>query len=151
MCPASSGPLVSLLGIRRHLFTALAMAVAAYASMTGANAQVDQIDGAWAQIESNAGACPGCRISFDQGNASWAVTANNGWTARVSARPNGDTTKATGVGRWDSGLTGGFAGKPFEIDFAVMDQRLYMSMVVDMKNGSKRVIRGVYGRIWFGA
>jgi hypothetical protein len=119
--------------------------------MKGAKAQADQIDGAWQQVESNAGACPGCRISFDQGNGSWTVTANNGWTARVVARPNGDLTKAAGVGRWNSGLPGSFAGKPFDVDFALRDQRLYMSMLVDMKNGSKRVIRGVYGRTWFGA
>jgi hypothetical protein len=133
------------------VFAALAIAAAACASMTGAKAQVDQIDGDWQQVESNAGGCPACRISFDQGTASWTVTANNGWTARVVARPNGDATKAGGVGRWNSGVTGVLAGKPFEVDFALRDQRLYMSMRVDMKNGSKRVIRGVYGRIWFGA
>jgi hypothetical protein len=151
MCPALSGPPASLLRVGRHVFAALGIAVAACASMTGAKAQVDQIDGDWQQVDSNAGSCPGCRISFDQGSASWTVTANNGWMARVVARPNGDATKAAGVGRWNAGLTGAFAGKPFEVDFALRDQRLYMSMVVDMKNGSKRVIRGVYGRIWFGA
>jgi hypothetical protein len=136
--------------IGRHSFAALAIAVAC-ASMTPAKAQVDQIDGAWQQLESNAGVCPGCRISIDQGNASWAVTANNGWTARLVARPDGDAIRATGIGRWNSGLIGGFAGKSFEVDFVLRDQRLYMSMLVDMKNGSKRVIRGVYGRVWFGA
>ena len=151
MRPAPSGPPASLLRIGRRLFTALAVAVVAYASMMPARAQVGQIDGAWQQIESNAGRCPGCRISFDQGNASWAVTANNGWTARVRAGPNGDATKATGVGRWNSGLPGAFAGKPFEVDFVMRDQRLYMSMQVDMKDGSKRTIRGVFGRVWFGA
>jgi tetrahydromethanopterin S-methyltransferase subunit F len=145
MCPAPSASL------RRHLFTALAIGVVACASMTGAKAQVDQIEGAWQQVESNAGLCPGCRISIDQGNASWMVTANNGWTARIIARPNGDAAGATGVGRWNSGLTGGFAGKPFEVDFILRDQRLYMSMLVDTKNGSKRVVRAIYGRIWFGA
>jgi hypothetical protein len=148
MRPASSGPPASF---RWHLFAALAVAAAVCAPMTAARAQADPIDGAWQQIESNAGACPACRISFDQGDASWTVTANNGWSARVIARPGSDATRIAGIGRWNSGLSGGFAGKPFEVDFVVRDQRLYMSMLVDMKNGAKRVIRGVYGRIWFGA
>lgn len=151
MCPASSGSSVNLLRVGRSLFAGLAVAVVACASMTRAKAQVDQIDGAWQQVESNAGLCPGCRISIDPGNASWAVIANNGWTARIMSRRDGDVTRATGIGRWNSGLAGGFAGKPFEVDFVLRDQRLYMSMRVDMKNGSKQVIRGVYGRIWLGA
>jgi hypothetical protein len=151
MRPASSGSSVNWPRVGLHLVAALAVAVAACASMTPVKAQVDQIDGAWQQLESNAGVCPGCRISIDQGNVSWAVIANNGWMARIVSPPDGDATRATGIGRWNSGLAGGFAGKPFEVDFVLRDQRLYMSMRVDMKNGSKQVIRGVYGRIWFGA
>jgi hypothetical protein len=42
------------------------------------------------------------------------------------------------------------AGKRFNVDFVLKDQRLYMSMFVDMGHGSWRTIRGVFGRPWYG-
>jgi hypothetical protein len=55
-----------------------------------------------------------------------------------------------GAGNWKSNLTGAMAGKRFNVDFVVKDQRLYMSMFVDMGNGSRRTIRGIFGRPWYG-
>jgi hypothetical protein len=110
----------------------------------------DQIAGAWQQIESNAGACPQCRISIDQHGSSLTVTANNGWSASLVAGQKDGSINATGIGRWRSSLTGAMAGKRFNVDFVLKDQRLYMSMRVDMGNGSRRTIQGVFGRIWSG-
>jgi hypothetical protein len=124
----------------------LALVLVAGVSMPPAHAQAGGIDGDWQQIHSNSGACPNCRISI---TPSLAITANNGWTAAaIVARA--DPATAAGVGRWDPGLADAIAGKPFKIDFILKDQRLTMTMLVDMKNGSKRAIRAVYGRIWAG-
>jgi hypothetical protein len=137
--------------MRRPSFSLLAIALLAGLSVARADVQVDQIDGAWQQIESNAGACPKCRISIDQGGSSLTVTANNGWSASVTIGQNSDLPNASGVGRWGTNLTGAFAGKRFNVDFVLKDQRLTMSMLVDMGNGSKRMIQAVFGRPWFGA
>jgi len=78
------------------------------------------------------------------------VTANNGWVATVVAGEKDGAIKATGMGNWRSSLTGRMAGKRFNVEFVLKDQRLYMSMLVDMGNGSRRTIRAVFGRLWFG-
>jgi hypothetical protein len=137
--------------MRRSSFSFLAIALVAGMSMARADAQVDQIEGAWQQIASSAGACPKCRISIDQGGSSLIVIANNGWSASITTRENADLPKASGVGRWGTNLTGAWAGKRFKVDFVLKDQRLIMSMLVDMENGSKQMIHGVFGRPWFGA
>jgi hypothetical protein len=108
------------------------------------------IVGPWQQIESNAGACPKCRISIEPHRTTLTVTANNGWAATVVTEEKDGSIKATGIGNWRSSLKGAMAGKRFRIDFVLMDQRLYMSMLVDMGNGSKQTIRGIFGRVWFG-
>src|SRR5690242_7153108 len=79
--------------------------------------------GAWQQIESDAGACPKCRITIDRRGQSFHVTANNGWTATLVAQESGGATQAGGVGRW-SDRAGVLAGKHFEVQFAVKGQRL---------------------------
>jgi hypothetical protein len=56
---------------------------------------------------------------FNQGGPSLAVTANNGWSASVTAGQNDNVTKASGVGRRDARVAGGIAGKPFKrLDWA---------------------------------
>jgi hypothetical protein len=135
----------------RSWFAFLAIALVATMSVARADAQVDQIEGAWQQIASNAGACPKCRISIDRGSSSLIVTANNGWSASVTTGKDVDLPKASGAGRWGAGLTGAMAGKRFNVEFVLNDQRLTMSMVVDMDNGSRRMIQAVFGRPWFGA
>lgn len=137
--------------MRRSLFSSLAIFLLACTFTAHAGDGVDQMNGAWQQIESSAGACPKCRISIDQRGSSLTVTANNGWSASLVAGQTSDSINATGVGRWRSGLTGAMAGKRFNVDFVLKDLRLYMSMLVDMGNGSKRTIKAVFGRIWFGA
>jgi hypothetical protein len=145
MGPASLRPPARFPGFRRQVLAVLTTVLVAGASAPPAQAQADGIDGGWQQIESNSGACPACRISI---SPSLTVTANNGWTAAVTV--DGDPTQAAGAGRWDAGVGGAIAGKRFTIDFVLKDQRLYMSMLVDMKKGSKRAIHAVYGRIWAG-
>jgi hypothetical protein len=137
--------------MHRSLFSVFAAALIAFAGAAPAVAQVDEMDGPWQQIASNAGICPKCRISIDRGSSSLTVTANNGWSASLIAVQNGNTAGATGAGRWQSGLTGAVAGKRFTVDFVLRDQRLIMSMLVEMGNGSRRTIRAVYGRVWLGA
>jgi hypothetical protein len=134
--------------MRWSLFAALAAFLIVSASpVRGGD---DAVAGAWQQIESNAGACPKCRISIDQHGSSWTVTANNGWEAALVAGESIGSMNAAGAGHWNSALTGAMAGKRFNVDIVLKDQRLYMSMVVDMENGSWRTIHGVFGRPWYG-
>ena len=109
---------------------------------------VAEINGDWQQIASNAGACPTCRISFEQRGTSLNVTANNGWAASLIAPP-GDAMSVTGMGRWAGGNRA-MAGQPFTVDFVLRGQRLYMAMLIEMRDGSKRLVRGVFGRVWAG-
>lgn len=110
----------------------------------------DALAGAWQQIESNAGACPRCRISIDPHGASLTVTANNGWAATLAEGKGDGSVRASGAGNWKSNVTGAMAGKGFNVDFILKDERLYMWMSVDTGHGSRRTIRGVFGRIWTG-
>jgi hypothetical protein len=134
--------------MRQSLFIALATFLVVWTFP--ARGDDGAIAEAWQQIESNAGACQKCRISIDQHGSTLTVTANNGWVATLVAGEKDGSIKATGMGNWRSSLTGAMAGKRFNVEFVLKDQRLYMSMLVDMGNGSRRTIRGVFGRLWFG-
>src|ERR1700704_918194 len=106
--------------MRWSLFAALAALLIVSASpVRGGD---DGVAGAWQQIESNAGACPKCRISIDQHGSSWTVTANNGWEATLAGESIG-SMNATGAGNWKT-LSGAMAGKRFNVDFVLKDQRL---------------------------
>jgi len=110
----------------------------------------DSVAGSWQQIESTAGACPKCRISIAEHGPSLTVTANNGWEAILVGAEGDGSMNAIGTGNWKSNLTGAMAGKRFNVDFVLKDQRLYMTMFVDMGNGRRQTIRGVFGRPWYG-
>jgi hypothetical protein len=105
--------------------------------------------GAWQQIESDAGTCPKCRIAIDRRGQSFHVTANNGWTATLVSHESGGATQAGGFGNW-SDRAGALAGKHFEVQFIVRGERLYMTMLVDIGNGSRHAVHAVFGRPWFG-
>jgi hypothetical protein len=114
-------------------------------------AQEELIEGDWQQIDSNAGVCPKCRISIAQKGESLSIAANNGWSAVVSVQGTKDPLEAAGTGVWVPGKIGTTAGRRFSVAFRLIDQRLYMSMRVDMEDGSRRLIKAVFGRVWFGA
>ena len=129
----------------------LLLAIAPIISLGPAHAQEDFIEGAWQQIVSNAGACPKCRILIGQGGGRLSVVANNGWSAVVSIQRTKDPLEATGTGIWARGSLRTTAGRPFNVVFRLRDQRLYMSLCVEMEDGSRRPIKAVFGRVWFGA
>uniref|UniRef100_Q07IV1 Lipocalin-like domain-containing protein n=1 Tax=Rhodopseudomonas palustris (strain BisA53) TaxID=316055 RepID=Q07IV1_RHOP5 len=114
-----------------------------------AQAQVDFLLGEWQQIASNAGACPTCQISLAHGGDAIAVTANNGWSARVSEQRRVGVIAAAGNGRWRSAGRG-LDGKPFSIDLEWRGDRLYMTMRIDLGPGV-RTVKAVYGRLWLGS
>ncbi len=129
----------------------LGLMAAASIFFTGpAAAQEDLFEGPWQQIESNAGACPKCRISIARKDASLSVVANNGWSAAVRARTIKDPIEAIGTGAWAPGKIGRTAGRPFDVVFHLVDQRLYMSMRVAMEDGSTRLIKAIFARVWVG-
>ena len=125
------------------------LAVASFAGPAGA--QENLIEGPWQQIESNAGACPKCHILIAQEGGSLSVVANNGWSAVVDVVGTKDQVEATGTGVWAPGKAGTTAGRRFHVAFRLADQRLHMSMRIEMQDGSRRLIRAVFGRVWFGA
>jgi hypothetical protein len=116
-----------------------------------AQAQSDSIDGPWQQIQTNAGACPTCRLAIEADGPRLIVTANNGWSATLVARPRGDIVDASGTGRWSSAVGGAMAGKPFHLDVVLKEQRLHLTMTMDMAGGRRWTVKAVYGRVWFGA
>jgi len=126
-------------------------AIASVSSIGPAGAQEELIQGAWQQIESNAGVCPKCRILIASKGESLSVAANNGWTAVVDVQPIKEPLEATGTGMWAPGKVNTAAGRPFNVVFRLSRQRLYMSMRVEMADGSRRLIRAVFGRVWLGA
>ena len=134
---------------RAYCLVAVAFSIAL---MTGhANAQAERLLGDWQQIESNAGACPTCRISVDGDSSSLTVIANNGWSANIIAAEKNNITGATGSGRWNPRANKSIANKPFNIVFIVKGARLYMKMFIDGANGSRQAVKGVFERPWFGS
>ena len=115
-----------------------------------AYAQAHEFLGDWQQLTSDAGACARCQLSFSGGSSQLSVVANNGWSAVVDARETATDPVAAGGGRWGA-IGGAFASKPFTVEFSLRGERLYMTMVNDLGNGRKRIIRGVFGRPWVGA
>jgi hypothetical protein len=137
--------------VRRLPLYTFAVALAVSQLATRAAAQTEGLLGVWQQIESNAGKCPTCQVSFAQTAAALTVTANNGWAATVVVNRNGDLIAATGTGRWSS-RSKPLADRPFSVEFVVRDARLYMTMlVVDAGSGPRRVIKAVFGRFWLGS
>jgi hypothetical protein len=56
-----------------------------------------------------------------------------------------------GPGRWDASGRHPIAGRRFKVDFVLRDLRLYMTMVIDLADGSRRTIKAVFDRPWLGA
>jgi len=136
--------------LRRVFAIAVAVFLAGCSIAARADDGADQIAGDWQQIESNAGACAKCRLSVQQRGSSLAVTANNGWSASVVVEQQTMSARAGGAGRWGSNVTRAYAGRPFNVEFTLKGQRLYMAMRVELADGSRRTIRAVYGRVWTG-
>jgi hypothetical protein len=131
--------------------TLLYLLLIASISFAGRADAQDLIEGAWQQIESNAGACPKCRILIAQKGQSMSVVANNGWSAVVGVEGSRDPIEARGTGVWGTERIGTTVGRRFDVDFRLVDQRLYMSMRVEMENGSRRLIKATFARVWLGA
>ena len=116
-----------------------------------AAAQPARIEGVWSQVETSAGSCPTCRVEVARKGGSLIVTANNGWSASVTLDAAAKPVQATGTGSWASDKRGWVAGRPFDVVFRLIDQRLHMSMQVTMADGAGRRIEAVFERFWLGA
>jgi hypothetical protein len=137
----------------RVRFCVLIAFVALYAVQFAARAeaQTGELLGAWQQLESNAGQCPACQISITRAASDLLVTASNGWSANVIEADSDNSISASGHGRWTSSGNTPLSGSTFTVDFVLKRSRLYMTMRIDMKNGSRRVVKAVFGRVWLGA
>ncbi|MEQ8824315.1 MAG: hypothetical protein RIC14_08065 [Filomicrobium sp.] len=96
------------------------------------------------QTSSNAGDCPDCQLSimnFPQEQA-YAVHASNGWQAELNY-VEGDSSVATGGGRWRKGLPHAYAGRDFDLDLTQQGKTLsmVMSTIID---GHRQVIRAEF-------
>ncbi|MDB5633998.1 MAG: hypothetical protein JWR49_2853 [Tardiphaga sp.] len=78
------------------------------------------------------------------------MTASNGWSAAVEVREADSGATAAGRGQWSARGPASFASKPFNVDFKLRGERLYMTMVSELANGRKHVVRAVFGRPWLG-
>lgn len=107
--------------------------------------------GDWQQLQSNAGACPACRIAIDQAGSGLAVSANNGWSARINVGRHVDDMAAGGRGQWNGAAGRGYAGRAFDAVFTLRGDRLYLVMTPDRSGGSRSTVKAVYGRLWFGS
>lgn len=116
-----------------------------------ADAQEQMFLGPWQQVETNAGACRTCRIEFAKNADFLNVTANNGWSASVSVTGSMNHIEARGNGVWSTRKRGWVAGRPFDVLFRLIGQRLHMRMRVKKANGSRRLIEAVFERKWLGA
>lgn len=81
-----------------------------------------------AQISSNAGDCPACRLTIADNPEiqMYFVEANNGWSAELTF-VEGDESVAAGSGRWGA-VGGAFNNAAFDIDINRQGDRLYMTM-----------------------
>ena len=137
-------------GKKRLLAILVAVAVALLFQHSQALAQAHEFLGDWQQLSSNAGACPRCQISFSGGSSQLNVAANNGWSATIDTHETAAGPTASGRGSWRAGV-GTLASKSFSVDFTLRGERLYMTMINDLGNGRKQIVRAVFGRPWLGA
>jgi hypothetical protein len=119
--------------------------------VTHAEAQTGELLGVWQQIEANAGRCPACQISITRAASDLLVTASNGWSANIVEADSDNSISASGHGRWTSSGNTPLSGSAFTADFVLKGARLYMTMRIDAKSGSRRVVKAVFARVWLGA
>lgn len=128
----------------RFVLALLLFALASFSPLR-AYAEQSSLEGEWHQITSNAGKCADCRISIEENETDFTVTANNGWSAVV--RTSLDEKKAAlGHGSWKPDFGGPYGGMPFLLRLGVVDGRLLMVMTVTKANGSVTHIKAVFER-----
>lgn len=109
------------------------------------------IEGPWRQVETTAGACPKCGLNIARKGGAFDVTANNGWSATVASGRTSNPIETIGTGIWSIKNRGWVSGRSFDIALRLMGQRLHMEMRVRMPDGSSRLIKAVFERVWLGA
>ena len=97
--------------MRRWLVVS-SVCVLAIGLLSSVRAQESGLAGDWHQIESNAGACPKCRVSIGDIEMSVRATANNGWSANLEPGTT-NRVEANGTGVWAPGRSGTAAGRNF--------------------------------------
>ena len=83
--------------------------------------------------------------------SSFKVTANNGWSAMIEIREDGDVIRATGSGQWTLREPEPFARRPFDAGFVLRGSRLYLTMVIGSGSSTRHIVKAVYERAWFGS
>lgn len=113
-------------------------------------AQQSSIEGTWQQVATNAGTCPSCRIEVTREGGTFAIVANNGWSASIGEGRKMGLLNAEGTGAWLTGAGGWTAGRPFDLAVQFIGERLYVGMRVKMPDGSVRTVNAVFKRVWLG-
>ncbi|MCK7615521.1 hypothetical protein [Roseibium sediminicola] len=93
------------------------------------------------QTHSNAGQCNNCflNISSIANGHYYTVLASNGWSAELRST-HGDTSVASGVGKWRADVGHAYAGTKFTIDLEQQGSQLSM-MMDGNANGQRQIIR----------
>ncbi|MBB5534843.1 hypothetical protein [Rhizobium giardinii] len=129
-----------------RLLRSLLIVAAATLSTIAAYADDSVFHGQWQQVSSNAGSCNTCLITIIRHGALMTVTANNGWSAIIGTNLNTSSRFAEGTGRWQENVRSVYGNSPFDIAFALNDERLYMRMVVKIGNGTTHSIKAIFSR-----
>lgn len=123
----------------------LKFAVASIAVFTLSNAAQAKFCKKYKQVQSNAGACGNCFIDVSSIGGKghyYAIVASNGWIAEARST-HGDTSLASGTGKWKSNVGHAFAGTKFEIDLEQQGSQLSMTMDGNV-NGQRQIIRAKF-------
>lgn len=126
----------------------LTMALSFVANLSAHATEMADLLGTWEQVTSNAGACPTCRVEFQNTPHGAIVVANNGWRADRLAPETGGP--ANGFGRWrDERAASRVSGRSFTVTCRSEESGLLaMTMTVNTGPGRQSVVRGSYRRAW---
>jgi len=105
--------------------------------------------GNYIQTASNAGHCATCklRIADNPEIQKYFVTANNGWSAELTWN-HGDSSTASGSGKWKANVGHVYANRKFDIDMNQQGRTLRMTMSTSI-NGNTNVIKARYKCLGF--
>lgn len=126
--------------------SAVLIALAFVLSPTAVRANSATFPGQWQQVASGTDACNTCWVEIRRNGPVLKVTGKDGWFAVAHLGRLGGDASAEGIGRWSEDGTSHYRGLPFGLRIALIDEHLYMDMVVQMDDGSTRAIRAIFDK-----
>ncbi len=113
---------------------------------TAVSANGAAFPGEWQQVASATDACDTCWVEIRRNGPVLKVTGKDGWFAVAHLGRVGGDFSAEGIGRWNDSGSNDYRGLPFGLRIAIVDDHLYMDMVVQMDDGSTRAVRAIFDK-----